>query len=166
MVGRNGKNDERMEYNKRGVIDLTAEGKTIRAVCDELNMDRRTLNRYLQRDEDFRSRFFEAKQFSVFCDVDEAKNIVDATGKPEDWVDDKVAVMRDKERANHRRWMAKQLLPEFGDKMDHTVSIHGGPHERSQEEMLAQVNKAVPKIESTEDENEGADEEDDEEGNN
>ena len=51
--------------------------------------------------------------------------------------------------------------------MDHTVSIHGGPHERSQEEMLAQVNKAVPKIESTEDENEGADEEDDdEEGNN
>lgn len=102
------------------ILQLLREGQSLRRICKE-NPDvpaRENIFDYLDKDEDFATRYARAKEIGSHALVEDSIDIADAAK-------DRTAVEKARVQIQARQWAASKLHPKkYGDKQ--TVEMEGG----------------------------------------
>ena len=123
------------------LLEQIADGMSLVKSCKELGISTPLVFRWIDDDEDFRSKYAKAREAQAEKLADEIVSIADETEvtsvvTPEGVVDfklDATAVARNRLRVDARKWVASKLLPKkYGDKVQQEVTgADGGPIQTS-----------------------------------
>jgi hypothetical protein len=104
---------EEKAYEICEIIATTTKGLRAISVMEGMP-DMSTIVRWLQKNDSFKSKYAEAKQWQQDLEVEEMKEISDGGD-----ADDIVKVNRDKLRVHARMWLSSKLAPKkYGDKIE------------------------------------------------
>lgn len=118
---------------------LLAEGESLRSICSAKNMpDKKTVLRWLARDEEFRSQYTRAKEAGAEAIAEELFDIaddgsndwmerLDAEGDAVGWQLNGEHVRRSQLRIDTRKWYLSKIMPKkYGDKqqVEHSGNLN------------------------------------------
>jgi hypothetical protein len=106
------------------LLDLFAGGASIQKLCQRPHMPKAgTVASWVARDypPGFRARFFEAFTAKMILEADRILPIVDAVKGSTNMAEVQAA----RSMADMRRWLAGRVLAEFGDRVDHRMTLSG-----------------------------------------
>jgi len=115
------------------VLAELAEGKSLRAVCDEPGMPARTtVLRWLAAREDFRQGYDEARQVGTYRVVDDIDQMLDDLPRlvreaHDSGVNENALVQALRTQLDGKKWLLSKIMPsKFGDRIATEVSGPGG----------------------------------------
>lgn len=96
------------------ICGAIADGASLRAVCEQLNLPRRTVRGWLTEHDDFARAYDRARKLQVDHLFDELVEIADSVKDS----DSNAAVQAARLAVDTRKWIAAKLLPQrFGDQL-------------------------------------------------
>jgi len=107
------------------MVDLMQDGLSYTQACKAVGVDRKTVNRWRDKDPDLDDRLLAANKLGTVCLNDAILQRYEGVMRGEEtWTKEQVAAMRD--MSQHVRWLSTRLYPRlYGDKGMAQVSQTG-----------------------------------------
>jgi hypothetical protein len=109
------------------ICDRIAEGESLRSICADEDMpDKKTVLRWLRKDEEFRAHYAQAREDQAEHLLDEIFQIADDTTNDTEYGDagpkaNTEWISRSRLRVDTRKWAMSKLAPKkYGEKLDVT----------------------------------------------
>ena len=98
------------------LVETMQDGMTYTQACKSIGVDRKTVNRWRDKDPDLDDRLLSANKLGVICLNDAVLQRYEGVMRGEEvWTKEQVAAMRD--MSQHVRWQSTRLYPRlYGDK--------------------------------------------------
>ena len=108
------------------LVEMMQDGMTYTQACKSIGVDRKTVNRWRDKDPELDDRLLSANKLGVICLNDGILDRYEKVMRGEEvWTKEQVAAMRD--LGQHCRWLSTRLYPRlFGDKGVAQVAQTGG----------------------------------------
>ena len=140
------------------LVEYMQNGYTYTQACQAMNVDRKTVNRWRDKDEEFDRRLLSANTLGMIALNDgiqqRYQNVMSGL---EDWSKEQVSAMRD--YAQHSRWLSSRLYPRlYGDKGVAQIQQNGNgaiqlawiSTTNSEENGPEQLENALPQLKTIE----------------
>jgi hypothetical protein len=97
------------------ICDLVSDGTSLRAACEKLGLERRTVRSWITRHREFAEAYDSARKLAIDGHVDGILELAASVGG----TDSNAQVQAARLQIDSIRWLAAKLLPErFGDKIE------------------------------------------------